>query len=102
MLRQVIDELQAEKQRLAQEKEQLEHELDAVQTAQAKPQESERLNSLIKTITEEKDRLAGEHAKLKTEFSDAEQQLLALGLEGSVVGFAQMLTQLSPKNVTVS
>lgn len=92
LYRQMVEALNQEKQNLLAEKQRLERELSNLRGA---PPDRERLVDVVNTLMAEKERIEEEHNKLKADIKDAQAQLAELGLEGGVLGYAQLLAHLT-------
>lgn len=91
----LIDNLNQELGDLRGQKERLEQQLSDLKTRSGDAAAAEHVRNLLKTLTEDKIKIAGERDQIASQLKNTQQQLEALGIEGDLQGLAKQLAKIT-------
>jgi len=89
---QMIDNLESEKNALLRERQELERQFADLRDT---PQDQQRLADVINTLSADRDRVKEERDSLQAALDRAQSQLSELGIEGGLLGYAQIVAHLT-------
>lgn len=93
LFRTMIDVVNREKTDLAEQRDRLQHQLNALRASAAAPM-TQTVREMIERMSEEKARTERERAELSTRLADIEGQMHALGISDGTAGLALLLGEL--------